>query len=113
MWALPAYCDDSKRAMSHGNVYTDTRREVTTLNLPALAVMRTEHGVRSLGVAAFQRLRIPIQGLASAVGHTAQQHRLAQRSGVVEVAGRWSAGLAGFDPLLVVADRVRDRRSRW
>ena len=50
--------------------------------------------------------------LADAVGHVAQQHRLGQGAGVVEVAGRRRAVLAGLDPFGVVADRSRDRRLR-
>ena len=60
------------------------------------------------GVGDFQVLRVPLQFLAAAVRDDTQQYGFGQSAGVVEVAGRCTAGFDGVDPLFVMADRLGD-----
>ena len=56
--------------------------------------------------------RVPLELLADAVGDVAQVIGLGEPAGVLEVAGRRRAGLAGVNPLGVMAERLRDGRRR-
>ena len=61
-------------------------------------------------VGGFQQLAIPIEFLAAgAVRNVAQQDGFGQRAGVVEIAGRGLARLAGANPFLVMPDRAGNR----
>src|SRR5262249_37986885 len=66
--------------------------------------------VRFWAAFALQVFGIPLKLLAAAIGHIAQQYGFGQRTGVVKVTGCFAAGFAGFNPLLVVADRIGNGR---
>src|SRR2546423_1370203 len=64
-----------------------------------------------IGFGAIRRLEafgVPLELLAELERHIPQQDSLRESSGVVEVAGGLAAGLDRLDPLVVVADRIRD-----
>src|SRR6185295_17959623 len=84
-----------------------------SLETPALAVLLAEVTV-GLGTALrLHRRGVPVELLAGLVGDVPQQHRLRQRPGVIEIAERTLArALDRGHPLLVVAERLRDRRIR-
>ena len=87
-------------------------RLFSRLQRPPLPVAAAEVLIGLGAVGGLQARGVPLQLLAHPIGHVAQQHRFGQRAGVVEVAGGRAAGLAGLEKLLVVADRVGDRRLR-
>src|SRR5262245_9068947 len=76
---------------------------------PALAVLAAEELLRLRHVADAHRLRVPFETLGGAVGDVAQVVRLGQQSAVAEVTRRRRAGLAGTQPLGVMADRLGNR----
>ena len=79
--------------------YGDTQ-VVHLLQRPAFAIRPPDEPIGLGAVAGLQVLRVPLELLAGAEGDRAQQVVLDQRAGVVEVAERRRAGLAGVDPFL-------------
>src|SRR5262249_6068586 len=80
--------------------------------LPALAVVTAEVLLRLGRVANPHRPGVPLQALAGTIGDVAKMVRLGQQPAVAEVARRRSAGLAGSQPLRVMADRLGNRSRR-
>ena len=50
-----------------------------------------------------------MKAFSTSIGHITQENRLGDGAGVIEVAGRFAARLAGDDPFLVMADRIGNR----
>src|SRR5579883_2136738 len=75
---------------------------------PALAVFAMEERLGLGGIGGIELGGVPLQRLAGAVGDIAQVVGLGEPARVVEVAGCRRAGLAGVDPLGVVAQRLGD-----
>src|SRR6185503_17895828 len=82
------------------------------LQLPSFAVLALEQPVGLRRVDALQVRGIPFELLAETVGDGRQVVRLGEQAGVAERARGLEVGLRGLDPLLVVADRLRDPRLR-
>src|ERR1041385_1435501 len=85
-------------------------RHVLTLQRPSFAILVMQElvGIRIVGD--FQVLAVPEQFAAAiANADAAQQHRLRQWSGEIEIGASRRAGLAGLDPFLVMADGARQR----
>src|SRR5690606_18150798 len=70
---------------------------------PAVAVVAAEEGLGLGGVGGAHGVGVPLDLAADAVGDVAQVVGLGQPAGVLEVRARRLAGLAGVDPLGVVA----------
>src|SRR4051812_15678015 len=75
---------------------------------PALAVSAADVWLGLGRVPGPELGRGPLEFLAGAVGGVAPEGRLGQPARVLEVAGRRRAGLAGVEPLGVVAERLGD-----
>ena len=82
------------------------------MQCPSLAILAADERVGLGGVGGGELDGVPLELLAGAVGDVAQVVGLGQPAGVLEVAGRRRAGLAGVDPLGVVAERLGDRTAR-
>jgi len=76
-----------------------------SLQRPAFAIRRLDEPIGLGAVAGLQVFRIPLQLLAGPEGDRPQQVVLDQRTGVLEVAERRRARLAGMEPFLVMAKR--------
>ena len=79
-----------------------------SLDFPAFAVAFGEELVGGLVVGELEVLGIPFEGFAGAVGHVAEEVVLDERSGVIEVAERFSVASAGREPFVVMSEGFLD-----
>jgi hypothetical protein len=77
---------------------------------PSVAIDPLDVLVRLRRIRAFQSGRIPFEFFPDTVSHIAQMIGLGQQSGVLEVARRRFARLAGVQPLGMMADGVLNER---
>src|SRR5207302_842022 len=79
------------------------------LQRPPLPILMLNKPLR-LRLAGVKLLGVPRKSLADPIGHITKQYSLRESAGVIEIARGRAAGLAGFHPLFVMADRILDER---
>src|SRR5215813_10246214 len=77
-----------------------------TLKLPPLAIVMLYVLIGLGAVGRPQALGVPLQFFTDPVSDVAEQHRLRQRAGVIEITGGGPAGLARRNPFLMVPDGI-------
>src|ERR1035441_927525 len=78
--------------------------------LPSLPIFAADVARRFGAILRLEPGGVPLNAFARAISDVAQVVGFGQRAGVIEVAGRGLAGLAGFDPFFPMADGIRDER---
>ena len=79
-----------------------------SLDFPAFAVALGEELIGGLVVGELEVLGVPFEGFACAMGQVAEEIVLDERSGVIEVAERFSFATAGCEPFVVVPEGFLD-----
>ena len=83
-----------------------------SLQLPTFSVLAAKELFSFWGVRNLQVHGVPVDSFSTTISHVTQQDRFGNRAGVIEVAGRQAASLAGGNPLLVMAGRFGNGRIR-
>src|SRR5262245_54063351 len=83
-----------------------------TLDLPPLAILLAEVLLRLRRVRHLSLGGVPGEFLSAAIGDVPQKDRLSEHAAVREWTRRRAIPVASLDPLLVMADRCRDRLLR-
>lgn len=79
-----------------------------SVDFPAFTVALGEEPIGGLVVGELEVLGIPFEIFAGAVGHVAEEIVLDERSGVIEVAERFSFATAGREPFVVMSEGFLD-----
>src|SRR5439155_23449348 len=81
-------------------------------DFPTSAIMMVDVSVSRGTICRFQMFPVPFQHVANTIGDVAKQSGLCEWPGISERAGGRAARLAGLNPLLVMADRLLEKRRR-